>query len=72
LPLKDSKLFNDHSPGPVHEQWVSGGGNKKLEFPIKLKGIIVEMNRTPLDLVDFKPATRTIRLKDASGVNEPR
>jgi hypothetical protein len=68
LPLRDTKLFNDHSPGPVLEQWVSSGGNKKIDFPIKLRALTVEMNRTPLDLIDFKQANPVIRLKDVSGI----
>lgn len=64
LPLRDTPLFNDHSPGPVLEQWVSGGGNKAIDFPIKARALIVEMNRTPLDLIDFKAARPVIRLKD--------
>lgn len=70
LPLRASKLFNDHSPGPVSEQWVSGGGNKKIDYPIKIKALTVEMNRTPLDLIDFKKASPVIRLKDISGIEE--
>jgi hypothetical protein len=68
LPFRDTKLFNDHSPGPVSEQWVSSGGNKKMEFPIKVKALTVEMNRTKLDLIDFKPSNPVIRLKDVSGI----
>ncbi|HCE43274.1 MAG TPA: hypothetical protein DET40_06980 [Lentisphaeria bacterium] len=70
LPFRDTKLFNDHSPGPVLEQWVSGGGNKKIDLPIKVKALIVEMNRRPLDLIDFKEASPSIRIKDISGIEE--
>ena len=66
LPFRDTPLFNDHSPGPVLEQWVSGGGSKTIDMPIKVRALIVEMNRQPLDLVDFKAAVPVIRLKDAS------
>ncbi len=71
LPLHDTALFNDHSPGPVLEQWVSSGGNKRIDFPIQVTGLIVEMNRTPLELIEFKPAPTTIRLKDLGGIAEP-
>ena len=70
LPLRNTKLFNDHSPGPVLEQWVSSGGNKKIDMPIKIRGLIVEMNRKPLDLIDFKDAKPVIRIKDISGIEE--
>ncbi len=66
MPLRDTALFVDHSPGPVLEQWVSGGGNKVIDYPVKVRGLIVEMNRQPLDLVDFKVVTPVIRLKDVS------
>jgi hypothetical protein len=68
LPLRDTKLFNDHSPGPVSEQWVSSGGDKKIDYPLKLRALTIEMNRTPLDLTDFKTAAPTIRIKDVSGI----
>lgn len=70
LPLRDTALFNDHSPGPVLEQWVSSGGNKRIDYPISVTGLIVEMNRSTIDLRDFKPVEPVIRLKDISGVNE--
>jgi len=71
LPLRDTELFNDHSPGPVIEQWVSdGSGDKKLTLPLTLKGLIVEMNRKPLELIHFKPVTSKIRIKDAGGMYE--
>lgn len=70
LPLRDTKLFNDHSPGPVSEQWVSDGGNKKIDLPIKVTALIIEMNRKALDLIGFTEAKPTIRLRDISGVHE--
>jgi hypothetical protein len=70
LPLRDSSLFHDHSPGPVLEQWVSSGGDKKIEYPIKVRALIVEMNRKPLNLIDFTTVDPVIRLKDVSGIYE--
>lgn len=70
LPLRDSTLFRDHSPGTVLEQWVSSGGDKKMEYPIKIRALMVEMNRKPLDLIDFKTVDPVIRLKDVSGIYE--
>ena len=69
-PLRDTTLFNDHSPGPVEEQWVSSGGNKVIDFPVKLKAITVGMYRHKLDLLDFKDSAPSIRLKDAGGTSE--
>jgi len=70
IPLRDSTLFHDHSPGPVLEQWVSSGGDKKIEYPIKICALMVEINRQPLDLIDFKTVDPVIRLKDVSGIYE--
>lgn len=67
-PLRDTDLFNDHSPGPVSEQWVSEGGNKKIDMPIKLRGIGIEVNRNKLDLLDFKKSEPSVRVKDYSAV----
>ncbi len=66
LPMTDTPLFTDHSPGPVLEQWVSGGGNRKIDYPIKARALIVEMNRTPLELRGFTTAQPTIRLQGLS------
>ena len=73
LPLRDTKLFNDHSPGPVLEQWVSNGkGDKKMTLPLKLRGLIIEMNRKPLQLTDWRDAACSILLKDAGGVYDKK
>jgi hypothetical protein len=69
-PLRETKLFNDHSPGPVEEQWVSSGGNKVIDLPVKVKAITVGMNRHKLDLLDFKDSAPSIRLRDAGGAEE--
>ena len=50
------------------EQWVSGGGNKIIDFPVTIKGIAVGMSRTKLDLLDFKASAASIGLKDAGGI----
>ncbi len=69
LPLRRSALFRTYSPGPVIDQWVSSGGNKKIDYPIKVRGLIVEMNRTPINLVDFvDDNTPVIRLKNISAL----
>ena len=68
--LFPTTLVNDHSPGPHSEHWVSEGGDKVIDLPIKIRAITVGMNRTKLDLLDFKPATPTIRLRDVSGCGE--
>ncbi len=70
-PLRITSLFNDHSPGPVSDQWVSDGrGNKRIDLPVKVRAITVGMNRQKLDLLDFKPASTSIMLKDICGLEE--
>lgn len=66
LPLAATPLFNDRSPGPLLEQWVSGGGDKRIDQPVRVRALIVEMHRTALDLVDFKPVRPAIALRDLS------
>ncbi|MBQ7722106.1 MAG: hypothetical protein IJT64_04280 [Kiritimatiellae bacterium] len=63
-PLRDTTLISERSPGPVVEQWSSEGGDKVIDFPIKLRAVSVGMNRSKLDLVDFKPASNVLRFKD--------
>ncbi len=69
-PLAQTSLFNDHSPGPVMEQWVSDGGDKVVDFPISVTGLIVEMNRSPLVLTDFQDAEPSVRIKDIRALYE--
>ena len=60
--MAKTRLVNDHSPGPYSEQWVSEGGDKVIQFPIGVRAITVGMNRTKLDLLDFKPPQPAIRI----------
>ena len=69
-PLRPTRLFNDHSPGPVSEQWVSGGGDKTIDLPVKIRAVTVGMNRQKLDITDFKPAVPVILLKNVCGLDE--
>jgi hypothetical protein len=51
------------------EQWVTDGkGDKKMTLPIKLTGLIVEMNRKPLGLIKWNDVSDSIRIKDVGGV----
>ncbi len=68
--LFPTTLVNDHSPGPYSEQWVSEGGDKKIDLPIKIRAITVGMYRTKLDLLDFKPSVPSIRIRDAGGIEK--
>ena len=68
--LTKTSLVNDHSPGPSSDQWVSEGGDKVIQFPIKVRAITVGMNRQKLDLLDFKRAAPAIRIS-AFGATGP-
>ena len=70
--LDENSFFTEHSPGTPRGQWVSmGNGNGKIDFPIKVNAITVPMNRTKLDLLDFKPSAPAIRLRDVGGTEDP-
>ena len=59
--------------GPWEHAGMVGNGrpNGKVDFPIKVRAVTVEMNRRKLDLVDFKPTDTTIRLGDMVTSEEP-
>jgi len=69
-PLFPTNLFCNHSPGTVSEQWVSCGGDKKIDLPIKVRAVTVGMNRHKLDLLEFKDTEPSIMLRDFCGVEE--
>ncbi len=68
--LRPNTLFTTNSPGPVSDQWVSAGGDKKIDYPVKVRAITVGMNRTKLNLLDWSPADPVILLKDVTGIEE--
>ena len=65
-PLRDTNLIVERSPGPVVEQWSSEGGDKIIDFPIKVRAVSVGVNRSKLGLTDFSPAENVLRFKDLS------
>ena len=70
-PLRLTKLFNDHSPGPVSEQWVSSGnGNRRIDLPVKLRAITVGMNRTGANIRGFDKIDPSILIKGVMGLKE--
>jgi len=70
-PLRLNKLFNDHSPGPVSEQWVSmGNGNRKVDLPVKLRAVTVGMNRTGANIRGFDKIEPFILIKGIAGLKE--
>ena len=69
-PLRRNTLVPTRNPGPVSDQWVSEGGDKKIDLPVKIRAITVGMNRTKFDLLDFKPSSPAIRIRDVGGITE--
>ncbi len=69
-PLFPSALFNDKGPGPVSEQWVSEGGDKEIDLPVKIRAVTIGINRWKLDLLDFKESSPSVRIKAVMGVEE--
>lgn len=69
--LTKTRLVNDHSPGPYGEQWVSEGGDKVIQFPIKVRAITVGMNRQKLDLLDFQQSAPAIRISTIGATGKP-
>lgn len=51
------------SPGPRIEQWVSGGGDKKITYPVKLRAVTVPMNRYTPTILGFEETKPSLRLK---------
>ena len=70
--LTRNSLVTPISPGPINGQWVSEGGDKKIDFPVKVRAITVGMNRHKLGLFGFVPSAPSIRLRDVGGTEEPR
>ena len=50
------------SPWEREDRGRSGTANGRIDFPIHVKAVTVGVNRTKLDLVDFKPAAACVRL----------
>ena len=62
------------SPGPADEQWCSmTGGNKKIDWPVRLRAVTIGMNRYTPTLLGFTETQNpAIRLKRAWSVVRER
>ena len=60
-----SFMLPTHSPGVAMQQWISCGGDKVIDMPVKLRAVTIGVNRHKLDLKDFKTFTPSIRIKNA-------
>lgn len=54
------------SVGGVDAQWVTRGGDHKVDYPITVTGLTVEMPRKALDLTEMVPYQAGIRLQGLS------
>jgi hypothetical protein len=67
FPITQASPVRLPNPGEVAEQWrSSGGGNGRIDYPVKLTGVVVSMTRQALNLTEMKPVRTVIRLKDLS------
>ena len=68
-PVKENSIVTEKSPGSVHDgQWVSRGGNKKMDLPLKLKGFILYMPRRALGLVNMYDVNTVVRVAGAGAL----
>ena len=71
--LVKNSWIREVSPGFVQEQWAAGGyGDKKIQYPIKVRSITVGVNRAKLGITDFSPATNVLRFRDVGGTADRR
>lgn len=67
FPMTQDSPVSVPGPGGVLNEWQSDGrGNRKLDYPIKLTGILVNMQRGAINLTKMDPVKTVIRLKDLS------
>ena len=67
FPLTQASPVKLPNAGEVAMQWrTSGGGNGRIDYPIKLTGLAINMTRQALDLKEMKPVRTVVRLRDLS------
>ena len=72
--LTENSFYKEHSIGPERFQWISDEGplaDHVIDYPIKVRAITIPFNRNKLDLLDFKPSAKSIRLCNIGGTEEP-
>ena len=73
--LTEHSYYTEHSVGLEKYQWISDEGphaNHVIDYPIKVRAITIPMSRNKLDLLDFKPSARSIRLCNIGGTEEKK
>lgn len=69
FPLTRESPARQIEPGAGLGQW-QGNSDGKLDYPLKLVGLIVETHRQSLDLTRMAPVKGTIRLRDVSAIGD--
>lgn len=71
-PLTDRSPFCHLEPNAGLGQWTASGGDKRLDYPLKLVGIGVISHRASVNLTEMQPVTGTIRLQNVCAMGEER
>jgi len=70
FPISEESPAKIIGGGGLSAQWVAvkgaGKGNRKVDYPIRITGLAVEMTQNALDLSEMAPVKPVIRLKDLS------
>ena len=67
FPITQKSPIRVESPGGVLNEWQrDGAGNGKIEYPIKLTGIMLSMQRRSINLTKMEPVKTVVRLSDLS------
>lgn len=64
FPLVQSSPVHLPTAGDVSDQWLSSGGNRKIDYPIQLTGLVVSMTRKTLNLVEMVDVPTVVRFRD--------
>ncbi len=67
MPLSESSPDRTINPGGVVSQWIcEAGGNKRIDFPIRLSALAVTMYRHAVVLTEMQPLEKlTLRFRDS-------
>ena len=67
FPMTQDSPVRVVSPGAVFNEWQSdGNGNRKIDYPISLTGLMVSMQRKAINLTKMDSVRTVIRVRDLS------
>lgn len=66
-PLTEQSPFNHLEPGPGLGQWTSNG-DRKLDHPVKVRGLHVVTHRKTVNLTRLEPVSGNIRLRQLTTI----